>query len=173
MLLPCDQAHRFIEGYKAVLLRILANARKRRTKSMSRDLADARALMWSEPHRLDAALVDLASENLAVEPPVVAAMRTLKLDRWIYLRQGKTLAVFLDKAIRNAYAVRALTTPLNELLDELPVLLETGLLEFEKRFICDGLVLSPTILGSNYRAEFNAAYTRIRKDGNFHAHPAA
>lgn len=173
MLLPRDQALRFIEGYKTVLLRVLADTQTPRTASMTQDLADARALVCSDPKLIDAALVELASEGQAVEPTVVAALRTLRLNRWIYLRHGKTFAVFLDKESKSAYAVRALTTPLNELFDEPPLLLETGVLEFENHFICDGLVLNPVLVGPGYRAQLNTAYARIRKEGNFHARPAA
>lgn len=172
MLLPYDQAMRFIDGYKAVLLRVLADAGTPLTDSIEQDLIDARALAHADPERVNAALDGLAAENETVEPTVVAAIRTLRLGQWIYLRHGKTLAVFLDKSNRNAYAVRALTTPLNELVDEPPFLLETGLIEFEGHFICDGLVRNPIRLGSGYRSQLNAAYTHIRKQGNFHARPA-
>jgi hypothetical protein len=173
MLLPREQAFRFIEGYKAVLLRVLADTDTPRPGSINQDLADARALVHANPRLTDAALEKLASENEAVEPTVVAALRTLRLNQWVYLRQAKTFAVFLDKEIKSAYAVRALTTPLNELLDEPPFMLEAGLLEFEGHFICDGLVLNPIALGPGYRAQLNSAYTRIRKEGNFHARTAA
>lgn len=173
MLLPRDQALRFIEGYKTVLLRVLEYTQTPRTASLNQDLADARALVSSDPHLVDAALAELASEDHTVEPTVVAAIRTLRLKRWFYLRHGKTFAVFLDKEIKSAYAVRALTTPLNELLDEPPFLIKAGMLEFENHFICDGLVLNSVALGSGYRVQLNAAYTRIRKEGNFHARPAS
>lgn len=140
---------------------------------MNQDLADARALAYSDPHLIDTALAELASEDQAIEPTVVASLRTLRLDQWIYLRHGKTFAVFLDRKIKSAYAVRALTTPLNELIDEPPFLLTAGLLEFENHFICDGLVIRSIALGHGYRTQLNAAYSRIRKEGNFHARPAA
>ena len=172
MLLPYDQAMRFVEGYKAVLLRVLADTRTPLTESIEQDLINARALADADPQLVSAALDGLAAENAAVEPTVVAAIGTLRLGQWIYLRHGKTFAVFLDKSNQNAYAVRALTTPLDELVDAPPFLLETGLLEFEGHFICDGLVRDPIRLGSGYRSQLNAAYTRIRQQGNFHARPA-
>ncbi|WP_369942354.1 hypothetical protein [Xanthomonas medicagonis] len=169
MLLPREQALRFIEGYKSILFRVLSDADAPRTGSINEDLATARALVHANPSLIDAAVTRLTSESDPIEPTVVAAMRTLRFRQWVYLRHTKTFAVFLDKEIKNAYAVRALTTPLNELLDEPPFIFEAGVLEFEGHFICDGLILNPIALGRGYRAELNAAYTSIRKAGNFYA----
>lgn len=61
------------------------------------------------------------------------------------------------------------THTLNELLDEPPFTFEAGLLEFEGRFICDGLVLNPIALGAGYRSQLKSAYAELRKAGKFHA----
>lgn len=173
MLLPREQALRFIEGYKAILLRVLSDTNTPSEGSINESLAEARTLGHAEPNLIEAAIAGLASEDKTVAPTVVAAIRSLRVSQWVYLRHTKTFAVFLDKEIKHAYAVRALTTPLNELLDEPPFAFEAGLLEFEGNFICDGLVLNPVALGPGYRSQLKTAYTLIRKAGNFHAAPAA
>jgi hypothetical protein len=173
MLLPREQAFRFIDGYKAVLLRVLEDTSTPSTGSVNNDLASARSLAKTDRGLLEAALSELEAEGKPVEPTVASAIRSLRFEQWVYLHHGKTFAVFLDKTIENAYAVRALTTPLNELLDEPPLIFEAGVLAFEGLFICDGIVLKPAILGPGYRSQLKTAYARLRKAGKFHARASA
>ena len=114
---------------------------------------------------IDLAIAELESDGRAVEPDVVLAVKRMKVDRWVYLRQTKRFAVFIDKMVENAYEVRALTTPLDELVGEPPCTFEIGVFEYEGVFVCDGLALGPIALGPGYRAQFKAAYTAIRKAG--------
>jgi len=173
MLLPRDQALRLINGYKPMLLRVLQNTGTAETGNINTDLAAARTLGTENPALFESALSDLEAEGNPVEPSVVAAIRSLKVGVWLYLKHGKTYAVFLDKDAKNAYAVRALTTPLNELLDEPPFAVETGVFEFEGNFVCDGLALNPVALGPGYRAQLNTVYSSLRKAGRFRARTAA
>jgi hypothetical protein len=173
MLLPREQALRFIDCYKAVLVRVLEDTNTATTESINNDLASARTLVKTDRGLLEAALSELAAEGKSIEPAVASAIRSLRVEQWVYLRHTKTFAVFLDKRIENAYAVRALTTPLDQLLDEPPFTFEAGLLEFEGLFICDGLVLNPIALGPGYRSQLKSAYAHLRKIGKFHAHAAA
>ena len=168
MLLPREQALRFINGYKPALLRVLENTKTASTGSINDDLAAARALIVEDRNLLEVAFNQLASEGAPVDPEVVSAIRSIKVGIWLYLKHTKTFAVFLDKEAKEAYAVRALTTPLNELLDEPPFALETGVFEFQGLFVCDGLALNPVPLGPGYRSQLKAVYSQLRKSGHFH-----
>jgi hypothetical protein len=112
MLLPREQALRFINGYKPTLLRVLKNTNTASTGPINEDLAAARTLIVEDRNLLEVALNDLASEGAPVDPEVASAMRSIKVGIWLYLKHTKTFAVFLDKEAKEAYAVRALTTPL-------------------------------------------------------------
>ena len=173
MLLPREQALRFINGYKPALLRVLADTNTASTGSINDDLVAARALVHGDKDLFEAALADLATEGTPVEAEVAAAIRSIRVELWIYLKHTKTFAVFLDKEARNAYAVRALTTPLDELLDEPPFALETGVFRFQGLFVCDGLALNPVALGPGYRSQLKAVYSQLRKSGKFHARAEA
>ena len=164
---------RFIVGYKSVLLRVLADTNAPTSKSINSDLAAARTLVKNNRNLLETALAELAAEGNEVESAVVAAIRSMRVDIWLYVRQTKTFAVFLDKESNNAYAVRALTTQLEQLVDKPPFALETGVFEFEGHFVCDGLVQNPVALGPGYRARLTAADSQIRKSGRFHARAEA
>jgi hypothetical protein len=173
MLLPREQALRFIEGYKSALLRVLSNTRTPTTDSVNDDLETARSLAKTDSGLIEAAFADLAAEGRPIEPEIVEAIRSMKVAQWLYLRQTKTFAVFLDKDATSAYAVHALTTPLYQLVGEPPFAMEIGLFEYEGQFVCDGLALNPVALGPGYRNQLTAAYSRIRKAGRFRAHTEA
>lgn len=168
MLLPREQALRFINGYRPALLRVLENTNTASTGSINGDLTAARALIVEDRNLFEVALTNLASEGAPVDPEVTSAMRSVKVEIWFYLKHTKKFAVFLDKDTKEDYAVRALTTPLNELLDEPPFALETGVFEFQGLFVCDGLILNPVLLGPGYRSELKAVYSQLRKSGHFH-----
>lgn len=173
MLLPRDSALRFIEGYKSVLLRVLAEAGIPRTRSITDDLATARTHAARNPGSIERIVDELQSAEQAIDPSVAAAIKSMQVGQWVYLRHTRTFAVFLDHKLENAYEVRALTTPLNELMDEPPFAFEAGLFEYEGLYVCDGLVLSPVMLGPGYTAQFKAVYTELRRAGRLHARVAA
>ena len=168
MLLPPDLSFRFIEGYKAVLLRVLSNADSARTDSVVVDLVTARTHAKAEPGLISQAIKELAALGHQLEPAIVDAIQSMRVDQWVYLRHTKSFAVFLDKDARNAYEVRALTTPLYELIQQPPVFIETGLFDYAGKFVCDGLVQSPVALGRGYKQQLEAAYSAARKAGRLH-----
>ncbi len=168
MLLPRDSAMQFIDGYKAVMLQVLAAADLPSTDSITQDMANARTHAMSEPGSIERAMEAIANRGEHLPLTVAAAIRSLRVCRWIYLRHTRSFAVFLDEALENAYEVRALTTPLNELIDEPPMVFEAGLFIYEGLFVCDGIVLEPVLLGAGYAAEFKAAYTALRQAGKLH-----
>lgn len=171
MLLPPDSAFRFIEGYKAILLQVLADAGIDQTGDVTKDLVAARSHMNGKPEQIDLAIAHLGKMGQPVDTAVESAARSMNVRRWIYLRHGKMFAVFLDTKAENAFQVRALTTPLNELAGEPPVMFEAGVFEYDGVFVCDGLAANPLFLGPNYTASFRAAYSAIRKAGRVHTRP--
>lgn len=173
MLLPRDSALRFIEGYKAILLRILDDAGIARTRSVTDDLATARSHAKDKPEVVDLAITGLEADGQPVDARIISAVKSMKVDQWFYLRHTNTFAIFIDKEVEHAYQVKALTTPLNELIDEPPFTFEIGLFEYEGGYVCDGLVLNPVALGPGYKAQLASAYSAIRKAGRLHARTAA
>lgn len=172
-LLGADAALRFIEGYKRVLLEI---HRLTSTTKPSRDivktLAAARAKFKETPTLLEDAVAALAAAGAAVEPELLQALRSMRLDHWIYLRSTKRHAIFIDSAAENAYAVLGLTETIDDLLGGAAVAFETAILPFAGHYVCDGIVQGPILLGPGYRRDFDAALAQIRKAGRFHKAPA-
>ncbi|MCA3593411.1 MAG: hypothetical protein IOC94_18155, partial [Methylocystis sp.] len=106
MLVPRDDALRFIDGYRTMLLRVLADTGTAASEDPLVDLAAARSLGKDNPGLFEAALCSLAADGRALEPAIATAIRSLTIGLWFYLRQGKTYAVMLDGELQNAYAVR-------------------------------------------------------------------
>jgi hypothetical protein len=173
MLIARESAFRFIEGYKAILCRVRDDAGLEKSRSITMDLAAARTHAKHKPALIDHAIASLASMGQAVDPEIVTAVKSMRVEQWVYLRHTKTFAVFIDEKVENAYKVRALTTPLYELVDEPPFAFEMGVFEYEGFFVCDGLALNPVVLGPGYKAQFKAAYSEIRKAGRLHVRTAA
>lgn len=172
MLLPRDQALRFIKGYKAVLLQVLSASGKPRSGSIIDDLAAARTHAKEKPELMENAFSELSAQGRWIGETVANAIRTMQVSQWVYLRHTKTAAIFLDKEVKNAFAVKALTTPLFEVVKEPPFTFEAGVFKYLGNYVCDGIVLNPVLLGPGYKAQFNAAYSTIRKAGRFHAKAA-
>jgi hypothetical protein len=91
------------------------------------------------------------------------------VKKWIYLKDTKTYSVFIDPTGNVAYAVLGLTDRIRDLAGVSGVILETGIVKYRGRFVCDGIVQGPVLLGPNYRKDFNAALKSIKLKGQFYA----
>jgi hypothetical protein len=172
MLLPRDQALRFIEGYKSALLTALKLLGVDRTSSVIADLANARAKISADPALVEKAFAELSAQGNQIDADVVQAIRSMKISEWVYLRNLSAAAIFIDKEVRHAYAVKALTTPIQDVVDGPPAMFTAGVFQFAGLYVCDGIVVNAVMLGPGYKAQFNAAYSEIRKAGRFHAKAA-
>ena len=173
MLLPRDQALRFIKGYKSVLLIALDIIGIECSDSIIDDLSRARAEILENSDLLEKAIAELSPKGCPVEPEVLQAIRSMKVSQWVYLRDTKTAAIFLDKEVKNAYSVKALTTPFHQVVDAVPSIFTAGVFQYFGFFVCDGIIENPVMLGPGYKAQFNVAYSIIRKTGNYYARTAA
>ena len=173
MLLAPESASRFINNYKTILLEVLRAMGQSPTNNVVHDLARARTHCSQRPEAIATAISVLQDAGHALDTEVVRSLSTLQVGQWVYLRHTTRYAIFLDKTVKNAYAIKALTTPIHEVVGGQAAAFETGLVEFEGQFVCDGIVMGPVFLGAGYRAEFNAMYSDLRKSGHFFVNPSA
>jgi hypothetical protein len=171
MLLDPVQAQRFIAGYKAILLHVHAAAKLTKGKSVIADLAAARGYLTEHPQNLNVAFIALEAEKCGIEDDI--AIRSMRVDQWVYLRHTTRYAVFIDHEMTTARAVRALTDPIAAITGKPPVTFKAGVFEFDGCYVCDGIIDTPVYLGPGYRATYNAAYARLRKTGHFLVVPAS
>ena len=169
-----EDALRFIEGYKRVLLEIHRRTSRRKPgRDVVKTLAAARGQLKEAPELLEQATSALAASGTPVEPDLLHALHSMQIDRWVYLRSTTRHAIFIDSAAENAYAVRGLTESIDELLGSAAVMFETAIVPFAGSYLCDGIVQGPILLGPSYRRDFNATLARIRKAGRFHNTPTS
>lgn len=163
----------FIDGYKAVLLEVFSMAGSRRTKDVINDLADARSYAAINAKALDCAIGMVKDRGELLSSEVESAIRSLRVGRWLHLRHTTRYALLLDEAVENAYAIKALTTPLHEIVGSKAVSFEAGVVEYKGQYVCDGIVLNPLYLGPGMRESLKEAYARIKREGRFHMSVAA
>ena len=172
MLLNPVAARRFMAGYKTLLLYVHAESRLKKGNSVIAKLAAARAYLTEHPQNLNAAFLELEADKHGIEDDIANAIRSMRVDRWVYLRHTTRYAVFIDHEMTTARAVRALTDPIAAITGEPPVTFKAGVFEFDGCYVCDGIIETPVYLGPGYRATYNAGYTRLRETGHFLVAPA-
>ena len=120
---------------------------------------------------LGTALTTLELAGTAIAPDVQRALKSLRIAQWVYLRSTMRYAIFLDQAASEAYAVLGLNNSVEEIVGTSAVAFEAGLFSFGGRYVCDGIIQAPILLGPGYRRQFSASFADIRKRGRFHAKP--
>lgn len=171
MILDRTAAEAFIFGYQAILQRLTARHDIASRDDFLAGLMAGRRELAERPSSIDVALNELEAEGIRVEPRVERAIRTLRLRQWIYLRDTRYYSVFLDSESDSALAVVGLTDRLRDLLGRSGIYLETGVVEYAGRYVCDGLFRSLADLGPNYRQSFKESYDAIREAGRFQRRP--
>ena len=169
MIIDPLSAAKFIAVYKALLLEIDRTAHDGRKSNLVKRLAAARSRLSSDPSLIDQALAALKSKSVAVDPEVVGAVRSLELEKWVFLRDTKAHSLFVHPSGHRAYGVLGLNDRIRDIVGGVGVLIETGLVQYGGRFVCDGLISRILWLGKNYRHNFNRAYQAIRSEGRFHS----
>ncbi len=166
MILDERSAAVFIDGYRKLLLEICGAAGEN-LKLLER-LVDGRKRLISNAALLDDAQSRIHAQEQHIDETVVAAARSLQVRSWVYLRDTRRYSVFMEPAGIYAYGAVGITDPINELIGGAGALIETGLLQYAGRGVCDGLISSLTRLGPSYKRSFNEAVSEIRSAGNFY-----
>jgi hypothetical protein len=121
---------------------------------------------------LDEALEALdRRKGILVDDAVVAAIRTLELGRWVYLRDLRHHSIFLHPDGVIGFGVVGLTQPIRDVAGGPGCMLEAGVLVYGGQFICDGLITERVALGPGYRAEYDQTYKELKAIGAFHVVP--
>jgi hypothetical protein len=166
MVLEPALATQFIRGYTMLLLEI--GGTDHQDQVLLYRLAAARILLANNPKLLDLAVESLIQRFVEVDAQVVAALRSLRLKKWVYLRDTRSYSVFLDDESEEAFAVSGLNDRLRDIVGDSGAFLETGLLPFAGRFICDGIITQVVWLGRGIRGELNEAFQEIKSAGRFY-----
>jgi len=118
----------------------------------------------------NAALLDQALDGETTPPidsAVSRAIRTLRIDDYVYLKDTKDYSIFIQASGNSAFGVVGLTERIRDIVGASGVMIETGLIRYRGKFVCDGLVSRLVYLGPGYRKNYGAIYRDLRTQGRF------
>ena len=168
MTLDPTVANAFIAGYKRILLEIGLRGRAPKSGNVLSVLAAARRQLTETPGLLDKALVKLRARSEGVDDEIVRAVRTLRVNDWVFLRDTKAYSIFVHLSEETAFGVLGLTQPVRDIAGASGVAIETGIVRFTGRFVCDGLVTRIVHLGPHYRKSYSRVYKAAKAEGRFY-----
>jgi len=171
MIIEPQAAQTFINGYSRLLAEVHRLSNGKAGLELLTMLAAARDVAIASPSIVESAISELEKRGNPVPLEVVCSIQSLQLKQWVYLRDTTAYSVFLEPSGKDAYAVLGLTNRLRDILGGSGVSLQTGIVEFCGRFVCDGIISNPVWLGSNYRKDFAAHLAALKKAGKFHVSP--
>jgi hypothetical protein len=166
MILDERSAAVFINGYQKLLLEICGPAGGN-VKLLER-LAKGRKKLMSDVSLLDDAVSRIHDRRQHVDETVVAAAASLQVESWVYLPDTRRYSIFMAQAGTHAYGAVGITDSTKELLGGSGALVETGLLLYDGRIVCDGLISPLAWIGPSYKRDFNEALSKIRAAGQFY-----
>lgn len=174
MVIEPSAARHFIAHYQRRLTLVDAQSAQPSGLTGLNLLVHSRRIMADAPARLDLACTALAEQGEAVADDVLAAIGSLQLKQWVYLRDTTKYSVFIDPALEKAYAVVGLTQPLKQVMGGSGAMLETGVMAYFGQYVCDGLFSGQLVwMGAGYKASFSEHLAGIKKRKNFYKTPIA
>ncbi|GHD80144.1 hypothetical protein ACFSQE_11185 [Vogesella fluminis] len=156
-----DEALAFIGVYQHFLETLRQPGGK---ESVLQNLAQARALFLEQP----AMLGTYRTRHPQQPAEIIEAIASLRVKRWIYLRDTANYSIFLDPNGNAAYAVHGLTQRLREVTGGMTgCVITTGVFAWDGIFVCDGIVADLVWLGSNIKRDFSGRLKILRQQGQF------
>jgi hypothetical protein len=163
-LLDSAAADAFIAGYKRVLLRVAGTVRENGSDPLE-TLVHARRRVMENAAILNQALADETTP--IADPAVLRAIGTLRVDDYVYLKDTRDYSIFVEASGNAAFGVLGLTERIRDIVGVSGVIIETGLVRYCGRFVCDGLVSRLVHLGPAYRRSYTGVYRDLRTQGCF------
>lgn len=164
-----NDASAFIGGYSRLMAEIYGKPPARRASGILEMLAAARARYMADRSLLDKALHGLAGKAASVPDAVVSAIRSLEVEKWVYLRDTRSHSIFIHPSGQVAYGVLGLTERIRNIIGGSGAVIETGVVRYRGHYVTDGIVSNVVWLGPNYKKDFAGVLAQLRSQGAFHA----
>lgn len=97
-----------------------------------------------------------AWESEAYDQDMLLALETLRVGNWVYLKDTRYYSVFLSTDGETGYAVLSLLDRIRDLVGGSGMALEAGIVKLGDRYVCDGLLANPIVLGPNYLRSYRS-----------------
>ncbi len=166
MILSSARAHSFLTQYSSLLLSLL-DPDSAQNLDLLQALVLGRTHLAEDPSRLEQAMSKVGELKLALDPELIEAVKTLKVDQWIYLKDTQRYSVFLDSEGQAAYGVWGLTERIRDIVGKSGCVLQAGILHYAGHYVCDGLITSLVFLGQNHLNHFKELYQELRHSKRF------
>jgi hypothetical protein len=168
MILDHDTAKRFIDNYKRFLLDIDAELLgTNSTATVLEKMHWARKQLMSSPVMMKHYLGE-AGESGTFDQDMLAAIGTLRVDSWVYLRDTRRHSIFIRQDGSIAFGVVGLLDPLGEIVGGAGgIFFTAGVVQLSGYYVCDGLLLEPILIGPGYRRSYNETLANLKRQGQF------
>ena len=166
MVIDPTSAHRFIKHYQDFLLSI-ADREESQGQTPLMVLALARRRYLADRNLFTA----WRAENEQRDTDVLDAIASIDIGQWIYLKDTRCYSAFLRADGEAAYAVHGLTDRLRNISGCSGLILNCGVFQLGRQYVCDGILENVAVLGSNYMASFKETYQSLRQQGRFYSEP--
>lgn len=170
MVIDQELANRFIAQYRDFLLQIHTQEFGDGGDSgLIKKLSAARNCYLAERKKYN----DLLDNESRYDPDIKAAIQTLEVADWAYLRDTDHFSLFVKSNGTVGMAVVGLTQPLKEIFGCTGLYLRTGIVQLGNHYTIDGLIADPVKLGEGYENVFGKAFNKLVERGEFHETPKA
>jgi hypothetical protein len=155
MLVDGKLAEIFLEKYKAIMTYLNDG----KCPDSIEEYAFFRSSIYGHMDQIKENMLDIIGQDFygSIESGIFGQFAFLKRYKQGYILQHLDTGIF--------YQAWCLTTPLDELIEEYSII-ETALIPYSNRIICDGLILGGGVLiGQNMTKELRDAYWAAKRAG--------
>ena len=167
MVIDPESADTFIAGYKMLLSEAHRLAGGRSSPNLLRTLASGREAVRANPELLGQAVACLEESGERLSSDVRRAMGSLRLRQWVYLKDTTKYSIFIAPEENEAFGVVGLTDRIRNILGGAAVTFRAGVVEYQGKYVCDGILESHMWLGPNYKREYNSMFAALKREGRF------
>jgi hypothetical protein len=172
MLLSPEDAKRFMATYEQVALAVHAIAALDPPDNPTASLVHARERLQETPELLDEAETFLRRQGTWTDVEVLDALRQMKLEEYVHLKDLKRGAIFLSADGSEAYSAIGLTQPPAAIIGARGHVVHTALCPFAEKIVCDGVFITRAQLGPGLWSEFHKRYLGLKAAGQLHHDPS-
>ena len=173
MLLPAEDARRFMVTYERVAIAVLNVGGVDVPTDPKVCLARAREQLQDRPELLTRAVSLLEQQDAAVDHEVVEALGQMHLAEWVHLKDLRSGAVFLNLEGTEAYSTAGLTQQPSAIIGGRGHLVKTGLFPFAGRIVCDGIFIASVQLEPSLWSDYHKRYRGLKAAGLLHRDPTS
>jgi hypothetical protein len=168
MLLSPTDAKRFMATYEQVAIAVHAITALDPPDNPTASLVHARERLQDAPGLLDEAVRFLKQQGAWTDPEVVEALRQMKLEEYVHVKDLKSGAIFLSADGSEAYSVIGLTQAPGAIIRARGHVVKTALFPFAGKIVCDGVFIASVQLGPGLWSEFHKRYLSLKAAGQLH-----